>query len=204
MVVKQNTQLGFQFRHHACAGAQGGRKRGAVVYGSLQLAADGGYNYLIDNADADTRALPVGARVTDVFSYTITDQGVSGSGGARTDTGQITVQVAGPLAGQAGASVQDGGDVLDLRDLLSGETPATLDRFLDFNVVAGATPTTEIRISSSGGFSGGTYNSAAQDQRIVLEGVDIRASLGLAANASANLILQALIDRSKLLVDSGP
>jgi VCBS repeat-containing protein len=234
------------------------------VYGSLEMSSDGGYSYLIDNTDPDTLALPAGARATDVFSYTITDAGVAGSGGALTDTGQINIQVAGPvipiaaaqvgtahgfLVGGAGDDVltsgagwdrltggggsdtfvwhsaepgtaglsappQDfiadfdarpaasGGDVLDLRDLLVGETSATLDQFLDFSVIDGATPSTEIRISSTGGFSGGNHDSAAEDQRIVLEGVDIRASLGLAAHASDNMIVQTMIDQAKLLVDA--
>jgi surface adhesion protein len=95
-----------------------------------------------------------------------------------------------------------GGDVLDLRDLLQGETTsATLDRYLDFAVSGG---TTEIRISSAGGFVNGTYAAAAEDQRITLTGVDIRSALGLSAGASDSQIISELINRGKLLTDVPP
>jgi T1SS-143 domain-containing protein len=95
-----------------------------------------------------------------------------------------------------------GGDILDLRDLLQGETAsATLDRYLDFNL-NGAN--TEIRISSSGGFTGGTYASAAEDQRIVLTNVDIRATLGLGVGATDSQIIAELINRGKLITDVPP
>jgi hypothetical protein len=92
--------------------------------------------------------------------------------------------------------------VLDLRGLPAGETPATLDRFPGFDVTSGATPSTGIRISSARGFRRGAYHCLAEDRRVVLEGVDIRACLGLAADAGDSLIVQALIDRSRLLVDA--
>ena len=93
-------------------------------------------------------------------------------------------------------------DVLDLRDLLQGETAsATLDRYLDFNVSGS---NTEIRISSSGGFSGGAYASGAEDQRIVLQGVDIRAALGLGGAATDTQIIAELINRGKLITDVPP
>ncbi|MDP1690482.1 MAG: VCBS domain-containing protein, partial [Burkholderiaceae bacterium] len=95
-----------------------------------------------------------------------------------------------------------GGDVLDLRDLLQGESSAaTLDRYLDFNVSGG---NTEIRISSAGSFTGGTYALGAEDQRITLQGVDIRASLGLGGTATDSQIIAELINRGKLITDAPP
>ena len=89
--------------------------------------------------------------------------------------------------------------MLDLRDLLQGEAAsATLDRYLDFNVVGG---NTEIRISSSGGFTGGTYAAGSEDQRIVLDGVDLRATLGLGASPTDLQIINELITRGKLVTD---
>jgi len=100
------------------------------------------------------------------------------------------------------APTSGSGDVLDLRDLLQGETAsATLDRYLDFNVVGG---NTEIRISSSGGFTGGTYAAGSEDQRIVLDGVDIRATLGLGVAATDSQIIAELINRGKLVTDVPP
>ena len=99
-------------------------------------------------------------------------------------------------------NVATNGDVLDLRDLLVAETTsATLDRYLDFNVNGG---NTEIRISSTGAFSGGTYSAGSEDQRIVLQGVDIRASLGLGVAATDNQIIAELINRGKLITDVPP
>ena len=90
----------------------------------------------------------------------------------------------------------------DLRDLLQGETTsATLDRYLDFNINGS---NTEIRISSSGGFTDGAYALGAEDQRIVLQGVDIRAALGLGGAASDNQIIAELINRGKLITDAPP
>ena len=50
---------------------------GTVVtgtYGSVTIASDGSYTYTLDNSDPQTQALAAGASVTDVFSYTVTDQ----------------------------------------------------------------------------------------------------------------------------------
>jgi VCBS repeat-containing protein len=176
--------------------------------GSDFLSGGAGDDIVLGGAGWDRLS---GGTGTDTFVWNLGDRGVA-AGRAENPVANTTAQFNGVSSN--GSRAQDfisdfdarpaasGGDVLDLRDLLVGETPATLDRFLDFNVVAGATPSTQIRISSTGGFSGGTYNSAVEDQRIVLEGVDIRASLGLAANASDALIVQTLIDRAKLLVDA--
>ncbi|MEQ1804307.1 MAG: type I secretion C-terminal target domain-containing protein, partial [Burkholderiaceae bacterium] len=102
-----------------------------------------------------------------------------------------------------------GGDVLDLRDLLVGELkaglgPGNLELFLDFDTTSSA-GSTLIRISGSGGFAAGTYAAAAESQRIVLEGVDLRAPavFGLGSAATDNDIIAQLLQRAKLVVD-GP
>jgi Ca2+-binding RTX toxin-like protein len=189
-------------------GGDGGNDLVDGGLGSDFLSGGAGNDILIGGAGWDRLT---GGAGTDTYDWNVADRGVA-AGRAENPAANTTAQFNG--VSSDGSRAQDfisdfdarpaasGGDVLDLRDLLVGETPATLDRFLDFNVTGGATPSTEFRISSTGGFSGGTYNSAVEDQRIVLEGVDIRASLGLAANASDNAILQTLIDRAKLLVDA--
>ncbi|HEX7346157.1 MAG TPA: VCBS domain-containing protein, partial [Candidatus Limnocylindrales bacterium] len=46
----------------------------AGTYGSVTINADGSYSYTLDNGDPDTDALAAGASVSDVFTYTVTDE----------------------------------------------------------------------------------------------------------------------------------
>ena len=131
----------------------------------------------------------------DVFAWSLSDAGSTGS--PATDT--ITdFNIASPSAG---------GDILDLRDLLSGDTVGAgnsvgnLANFLDFDTTSSA-GSTIIRISSSGGFTDGTYSSSAEDQRITLEGVDVRSSLGLDSSSTDAQIIQELMRRGTLITDS--
>ena len=133
----------------------------------------------------------------DVFAWSFADAGTAGT--PATDT--ITDFNVG--------AVSAGGDVLDLRDLLSGDvlgagnTVGNLANFLDFAVSgSGASATTTIRISSTGQYAGGNYSAAATDQTIVLQGVDLPTSLGLGSGATDAQIVQELLTRGKLIVDS--
>jgi large repetitive protein len=136
-----------------------------------------------------------GGTDVDVFAWTLADRGAPGT--PATDT--ITdFNLANPAAG---------GDLLDLRDLLQGEVkaglnPGSLEQFLDFDTTSSA-GNTIIRISSNGGFAGGTYSAGAEDQRIILQGVDLRSAsaFGLTAAASDNDIIQQLLQRGKLVTD---
>lgn len=83
---------------------------GATVtgkYGSLVLQADGSWKYTLDDTDPDTNALPQGAHVTDVFTYTQSD----GHGGTSTTT--LTVNITGtndtPVANAEPVAVDDHG-----------------------------------------------------------------------------------------------
>ena len=61
---------------------------------------------------------------------------------------------------------------------------------------------TILRISSTGGFTGGTYVAAAEDQRIVFQGVsNLGNSLGLGASATDAQIINDLINKGKLITD---
>jgi len=153
--------------------------------GADDLAGGLGRDVLFGGAGNDALAGGAGA---DVFAWNLADRGAGGLPAIDT------------IADFDTAAVTPGGDRLDLRDLLQGANhvgtdPGNLQNFLDFNVVGG---NTEIRISSSGGFTGGGYTAGAEDQRIVLAGVDIRADLGLAASANDNQIIQELLTRGKL------
>jgi Ca2+-binding RTX toxin-like protein len=137
--------------------------------------------------------------VTDVFAWTLADAGAAGTPPTDTITDFNT------------GAVSAGGDVLDLRDLLSGDalgagnTAGNLANYLDFTVSgSGSSVATTIHISSSGAFANGVYSSAQEDQAIVLQGVNLPTALGLASNATDSQIIQELITRGKLIVDSGP
>ena len=137
-----------------------------------------------------------GGNGADVFAWTLADRGTAGA--PPTDT--ITdFSVALPSAG---------GDLLDLRDLLQGENrvggTGNLENYLDFDTTSSA-GNTIIHISSSGGFAGGVYSAGAEDQRIVLTGVDVRsaATFGLNASATDSQIIAELLNRGKLITD-GP
>ena len=166
-----------------------------VMYGGAgtdTLVGGAGNDKLYGGAGSDSLT---GGTGTDVFAWTLADRGTAGA--PPTDT--ITdFSVAAPAAG---------GDLLDLRDLLQGEakagvTAGNLERYLDFDTtsVAGSTI---IHVSSTGGFAGGVYSAAAEDQRIVLTGVDVRsvAAFGLTSTATDNDIINQLLQRGKLVTD---
>jgi hypothetical protein len=95
--------------------------------------------------------------LTDIFQWQLSDGGSAGSPAADTIT-------------DFNSSVtSSGGDILDLRDLLVGESSSTLGNYLHFSTSGG---TTTISISTTGGFSGG-YSSNETDQTITLTGVDL-------------------------------
>jgi large repetitive protein len=131
-----------------------------------------------------------GGTGADVFAWTLSDRGAPGTPAVDRITD---------------FDLSSTGDRLNLRDLLVGEhsTGGTgnLASYLDFDTAS--TPgSTVIRISTTGGFSGGSYAAGAEDQRIVLEGLDVRSALGLGAGASDDQILQELLNRNK--IDIGP
>jgi Ca2+-binding RTX toxin-like protein len=152
--------------------------------GDDALVGGAGNDLLRGGAGSDSLTGGAGA---DTFEWRLADRGSAGSPAIDT------------VADFDSATLDAGGDILDLRDLLQGEaTSATLDRYLDFSVSGG---NTTIRISSTGGFTDGTYASGSEDQRIVLSGVDIRATLGLSGAATDAQIISELINRGKLLTD---
>ena len=74
-------------------------------------------------------------------------------------------------------------------------TIGNLLSYLDVNVAGGDTT---IRISANGGFTGGAYSAAQEDQRIVLTGVNLFAATGTANEAD---LLQRLLANGTLVVD---
>ena len=155
--------------------------------GNDVLSGGNGNDVLIGGSGNDGLTGGAGA---DVFKWALADKGIGGTPAADIIT---DFNVATPAAG---------GDTLDLRDLLSGENSGNLQQYLDFDTTS--TPgSTVIRISSGGTFAGGTYSAAAEDQRITLQGVDLRTALGLGVGATDNQIITELLNRGKLVTD-GP
>jgi Ca2+-binding RTX toxin-like protein len=93
-------------------------------------------------------------------------------------------------------------DVLNLRDLLTGENQGNLSNYLHFEVSDG---NTIVHISSTGGFSadghtvGGSYNSSAETQEIVLNNVNLSTLYG-GTNSDASIISN-LLTNQKLITD---
>jgi large repetitive protein len=94
------------------------------------------------------------------------------------------------------APAVSGGDVLDLRDLLSAENHAVgtgnLASYLHFEKSG---LNTIVHVSSTGDFAAG-FNAAKEVQTITLAGVDL-----VTGNNNDQQIIQSLLNNNKLIVD---
>ena len=148
------------------------------------LDGGAGHDLLIGGAGNDIMSGGLNDLVSDTFYWELADAGTTVSPAAD------TINNFSELAASAG------GDVLDLRDLLTNENHAVgagnLANFLHFEK-AGAD--TVVHVSSSGGFAGGF--TAAQDvQTITLAGVNLVQSF-----TDDNAIIQDLLTKQKLITD---
>nr|WP_259372163.1 Ig-like domain-containing protein [Caldimonas mangrovi] len=143
--------------------------------GHDQLNGGGGTDVLIGGAGNDVLTGGFGA---DTFRWQLADRGTTATPAHDTITDFDNSAA---------------GDVLDLRDLLVGESTAQLSNYLHFDKVGDSTV---VQISSTGGFSGGTYNPTAVDQRITVVGVDLVGSF-----SNDQQVIQDLLSRGKLLSD---
>jgi Ca2+-binding RTX toxin-like protein len=154
--------------------------------GADTLTGGGGADTISGGAGNDNLA---GGLLSDTFEWSLADAGDRGTPAVDTITDFNT------------AAAGSGGDVLDLRDLLSGEnhTVATgnLANFLHFEKDGSDT---KVHISSNGGFGGG-YTSSAEDQTVILQGKDLYTDLGLAVTATDQALIQKLLDNNKLITD---
>ncbi len=174
----------------------GGNGRDVLLggLGDDSVNAGVGDDRLSGGAGSDTLTGGLGS---DVFAWTFADRGAAGAPAIDT------------ISDFEFAPAAAGGDLLDLRDLLQGEAKAgfgagTLDQYLEFDTTSSA-GSTIIRISSSGGFTGGAYNAGAEDQRIEIAGVDMRSAgvFGLDSSATDSAIIAHLLQRGQLIAD-GP
>ncbi len=165
--------------------------------GNNSLSGLDGDDRLLGGKGNDTLSGGLG---NDIFEWNLADKGVSGTPAVDSITDFV-------YTGNATGSIART-DALDLRDLLvneastelnTGATPniGNLLNYLDINI-NGAN--TEIRISSTGGFSGGTYAAGAEDQRIVLTGVNLYTATGAVAGDETDLLRRLLVNGS-LIVD---
>src|SRR5690606_13515636 len=107
---------------------------------------------------------------------TITDTFVWNSG----DAGAAGAPALDTVIGFGAQTAASGGDVLDLSGLLAGveASGAALLPYIDVQVAAGSTV---FRISTEGGFAGGSYGASAEDQRITIDGVNLYGAFGVSA-----------------------
>jgi hypothetical protein len=122
----------------------------------------------------------------DVFKWELGDQGSKGA--PASDVIKDWDNAA------ANVSTGAGGDVLDLRDLLSGENTSNLDDFLHFELSG---TSTIVHISATGEFASG-YNPAKEVQSITLENTDLFAAGSLFTDQQ---IIQDLLNKGKLITD---
>jgi Ca2+-binding RTX toxin-like protein len=121
-----------------------------------------------------------GGLLSDTFAWELGDGGTAGTPAIDTITDFDT------------AAAASGGDVLDLQDLLVGESSDTLEDFLYFE---SSGSDAILHISSTGGFSGG-YLASAEDQTVVINDYDLSAYGGIQAD-----IINDLINSNKLIID---
>ncbi|MCF8177341.1 MAG: tandem-95 repeat protein [Sulfuritalea sp.] len=144
-----------------------------------------GGDLIAGGAGNDTLSGGLNDLVSDTFKWSLADKGAVGSPAVDTITDFAT------------AAKASGGDVLDLRDLLQGENQTSgtgnLADFLHFEKTGSDT---KVHISSSGGFNSG-YTFAAEDQTVLLQGVDL-----IGVNTTDAQIIQDLLTKGKLITDT--
>ena len=86
-------------------------------------------------------------------------------------------------------------EILDLRDLLPNANEADLVGLLTYLDVTTDGTNTEIRISSTGGFTNGDYSAGVEDAHITLTNVN------LLATTDESTLLQTLMTKNQLLID---
>ena len=140
-----------------------------------------GDDILIGGAGNDTLT---GGAGSDTFKWVLADKGAAGAPALDTITDFDP------------ATAGSGGDVLDLRDLLTGENHTTgtgnLSNYLHFEKIGADTV---LHISSSGEFTAG-YNAAKEVQTITLTGVDL-----VTGFSNDQQIIQDLLTKQKLITD---
>jgi VCBS repeat-containing protein len=209
--------IGTNFENASLTGALNTNVTGNAV--NNRITGNAGNNTLIgllgddrilggagsDTLTGDTGTPANGTLGKDIFEWNVNDQGTLGAPAIDTITDFR-------YGGTGTTTVNDFNatrvDALDLRDLLQGEASTLLQtgavpnignllNYIDINI-NGAN--TEIRISTAGGFTGGTYAAGAEDQRIVLQGINLYTASGAPAG-NETALLQRMLANGALIVD---
>jgi hypothetical protein len=123
---------------------------------------------------------------SDVFQWELADRGAAGTPAVDTVT-DFDVALPG-----------SGGDVLDLRDLLTGEShPSGVGNLASFLHFEQDGADAKVHVSTTGGFAG-YYSAGEEDQTIILSGVDLTAGGSLTTDQQ---IIQDLLNKGKLITD---
>ncbi|WMW79455.1 Calx-beta domain-containing protein [Undibacterium cyanobacteriorum] len=153
--------------------------------GNDTLVGNGGNDVLIGGQGSDSLTGSAGA---DTFKWSLNDNGTNAA------------QAIDTISDFATGTYASGGDRLDLRDLLSGESAATLDKFIHFSW--NGTNTTAF-ISATGAFTaghavGGTFTDVTNNsvQQIVFAGVNLTS--GFTTDLQ---VINDLISKGKLVTD---
>ena len=143
------------------------------------LSGGNGNDILVGGGDND---LLTGGAGADVFRWELVNRGPAGTPAVDNVADFNTAQ----------------GDRLDLRDLLQGETldGGAIGNLSNYLFVERTGANTTIHISSNGGFTSG-YNSGAEDQTIVLTGVDLTS----ASTLTSQQVIQDLLNNNRLSID---
>jgi Ca2+-binding RTX toxin-like protein len=159
-----------------------------IIYGYAgndTLDGKAGNDVLLGGQGSDSLTGGAGA---DTFKWSLSDNGTNAAQAIDTITDFAT------------ATYASGGDRLDLRDLLSGESAATLDKFIHFSW--NGTNTTAF-ISTSGAFTaghgvGGAFTDVTNNsvQQIVFSGVNLTS--GFTTDLQ---VINDLITKGKLITD---
>ena len=164
-------------------------------------------------ASSSTAVVTVSATVTDthnVSSLTATTSEIySGSNslseiaggetfrfelGANGTAGTPTSQT---ISGFNSNTASNGGDVLNLADLLQGATSSNITNYLHFTTsTSGGVTTTTLHVSATGGYSSG-FSASADTMHINLSAVDLVHSGGSTLTDAA--IIQSLLNKGKLV-----
>ncbi|MDP2034757.1 MAG: tandem-95 repeat protein [Polaromonas sp.] len=184
-----NFLFGFDGSDTLTGGAADDRLVGGT--GNDTLTGNGGRDLIIGGQGADTMNGGAGA---DIFKWELNDGGTAGA--------PVTDTINGFDIGARTA----GGDVLDLRDLLIGETAGTLlgqDNLANYLHFEQSGADAIVHISSTGGFAADPHAvgapssvvTGAEDQRILLTGVN------LGGATTDQQVIQYLLQNGKLITD---
>ena len=148
-----------------------------TLYGGMgndTLYGGAGNDILVGGTGNDTL---YGGAGSDTFKWELNDQGT---------VANPAVDV---IKDYSSATVANGGDVLDLKSLLTGESDGTLTQYLNFTKEGN---NTVIQVSTTGNVSPTNF-----DQKIILENVDLTSN-GANNNAA---IIDDMLKKGKLNVD---